>query len=313
VRLRDTARRLQQGLLHRRARRTSYGVLRTQNRLVVLRHGLHLRLRGEHSRGSELQVQRHRATRRLLLLFTSPTCGPCAALMPTVSGWQRELAEELTIALVSEGNEDAIRAEAEQHTLDRVLIDNELAVYAGYAANGTPSAVLVSPDREIASWVASGIEWIERLVGHAVAEPAAEGEDFDEGLPVGEPVPDLALHDLEGRRVELAELRGADLALLFWNPDSGFCRSMHDDLLAWEADPPAGAPALVVVSSGETEAIAEEGFRSRVFVDSEFETGGAFGAGGTPMAVRIDAEVNVASPLAAGPDSVLALLAARAS
>lgn len=251
--------------------------------------------------------------RPLLLLFTSPTCGPCGALMTTVSEWQREHAEELTIALVSDGDEDAIRAEAEQHALAQVLIDEKLAVYGHYEANGTPSAVLVSPDGEIASWVASGTDWIERLVDRAVAEPAEEGEAFDEGLPVGEHVPDLALHDLEGRRVELAELRGADLALLFWNPDCGYCRSMHDDVLAWEADPPAGAPALVVVSSGEVEAIAEEGFRSRVFVDSEFEVGSAFGAGGTPMALRIDAEGNVASPLTAGPDSVLALLGARAA
>jgi peroxiredoxin len=246
--------------------------------------------------------------RPLVLLFTSPTCGPCAALMPTVSGWVRELADELTIALVSDGDEEAIRAEAEQHGFDHMLLDEKLAVYQSYAANGTPSAVIVSPDREIASWVASGSEWIERLVGGTVAE---EEEAPDEGLPVGEPVPDLALQDLEGRRVELAELRGSDLALLFWNPDCGFCRSMHEDLLAWEADPPAGAPALVVVSSGEAEPTAEEGFRSRVFVDSEFDAGNAFGAGGTPMAVRIDAEGKVASPLVAGPDSVLALLGAR--
>jgi thiol-disulfide isomerase/thioredoxin len=192
-----------------------------------------------------------------------------------------------------------------------VLIDDELSVYNGYQANGTPSAVLVSPDGEVASWVASGSDWVERLVSRAVA-----GEDEpleDEGLPVGTPVPDLALHDLEGRRVGLAELGGTDLAVLFWNPDCGFCRSMHDDLLAWEADPPAGGPALVVVSAGDAEAIAEEGFRSRVFVDSEFEVGNAFGAGGTPMAVLIDADGNVASPLAAGPDLVLALLGARAA
>ena len=249
--------------------------------------------------------------RPLLLLFTSPTCGPCAGLMPSVSDWQRDYAEQLTIAIVSDGNEAAIRAEAEEHALAQVLIDNELAVYNGYQANGTPSAVLVSPDGEVASWVASGADWVERLVSRAVA-----GEDEpleDEGLPVGTPVPELTLEDLEGRRVELAELGGTDLALLFWNPDCGFCRSMHEDLLAWEADPPSGGPALVVVSAGEAETIAGEGFRSRVFVDSEFEVGNAFGAGGTPMAVRIDADGNVASPLAAGPDMVLALLGARAA
>lgn len=251
--------------------------------------------------------------RPLLLFFTSPTCGPCGALMPAVSLWQREHTEALTIALVSGGDEEAIRADAEQHALVRVLIDEKLAVYGDYEANGTPSAVLVSPDRKIASWVASGTDWIERLVGHAVAEPTEVGEAFEEGLPVGEPAPQLALPDLEGRRVELSELRGADIALLFWSPDCGYCRSMHADLLAWEADPPAGAPALVVVSSGEADATAEEGFASRVLLDGEFEAGGAFGAGGTPMAVRVDAEGNVASPLVTGADAVLALLGVRAA
>jgi thiol-disulfide isomerase/thioredoxin len=248
--------------------------------------------------------------RPLLLLFTSTACGPCAALMPTVAAWQREHAEALTIALVSAGEEEAIRAEAEQRALARVLIDEDLAVYGDYEANGTPSAVLVSPEGKIASWVASGTDSIERIVGHAAAEPAEDEAAFEEGLPVGEPAPQLALPDLEGRRVELAELRGTDIALLFWNPDCGYCRSMHEDVLAWEDDPPAGAPALVVVSSGEAEATAAEGFVSRVLLDSEFEAGGAFGAGGTPMAVRIDAHGSVASPLAAGADAVFVLLGA---
>ncbi len=244
--------------------------------------------------------------RPLLLLFTSPSCGPCGTLMPTVSDWQRHHSEVLTIALVSDGEEDAIRAEAEQHALVRVLIDEKLAVYRAYEANGTPSAVLVSADGEIASWVASGSEWIERLVDNATALPE------EEGLPIGEPAPQLALPDLEGRQVELADLRRADTVFLFWNPGCGFCRSMHEDVLAWEADPPPGAPALVVVSSGEADATAEEGFTSRVLLDGEFEAGSAFRAGGTPTAVRIDTEGNVASPLVTGADAVLALLGAHA-
>lgn len=245
--------------------------------------------------------------RPLLLLFTSPSCGPCNALMPAVSAWQSEHAEVLTIALVSDGEEDAVRAEAEKHALARVLIDEELTVYGAYEANGTPSAVLVSADGEIASWVASGSEWIERLVGNATA-PAEE----QEGLPVGEPAPLLALPDLEGRRVELAELRDADTVFLFWNPGCGFCRSMHDDVLAWEADPPPGAPALVVVSSGEADATAEEGFRSRVLLDGAFEAGSAFRSGGTPTAVLVDTTGSVASPLVTGGDAVLTLLGAQA-
>ena len=51
--------------------------------------------------------------------------------------------------------------------------------------------------------------------------------------------------------------------LLFWNPGCGFCRSLHEDLLAWEASPPEGAPALVVVSAGDAVGVKAEGFASR--------------------------------------------------
>jgi len=248
--------------------------------------------------------------RPLLLLFTSPACGPCAALMPTVTTWQSEHTDALTIAVVSGSDAEAVRAEAQEHDLARVLIDEGRAVSTAYEANATPSAVVVSPDREIASWVASGSEWIERLVRDAVAEPADGGADGEGGLAIGEPAPALALPDLEGRRVELSELRGSDVALLFWNPGCGHCRSMHSDLIAWEADRPAGATGLVIVSSGDTEATKEEGFASRVLLDADFEAGAAFAAGGTPMAVRIDAEGNVASPVAAGAAAVLALVGA---
>ena len=47
---------------------------------------------------------------------------------------------------------------------------------------------------------------------------------------------------------------------------------------------------------------------SRVLLDAGLEASAAFAAGGTPMAVRIDAEGNVASPLAAGGDAVFSLL-----
>ena len=242
--------------------------------------------------------------RPLLLLFTSSTCGPCAALMPKVAAWQSEYEEMLTIALLGRGDPAAILAEAEEHELARVLIDEGFAVSAAYEANETPSAVVVSPDQQIASWVASGPEWIERLVRGAVAEHEQAGSR----LKMGEPAPRLALLDLAGRTVELSEFRGSDVTLLFWNPGCAFCQSMREDLLAWEADRPTNPSSLVVISSGDTAATREESFTSRVLLDADFEAGAAFSAGGTPMAIRIDSEGNVASPLAAGADSVLALL-----
>jgi len=44
------------------------------------------------------------------------------------------------------------------------------------------------------------------------------------------------------------------------------------------------------------------------WLDNEFKTGRAFGASGTPSAVLLDREGNVASPIAVGSDDVLTLL-----
>lgn len=243
----------------------------------------------------------------LLLLFTSPTCGPCRGLMPTVARWQRDRSAELTVALVNGGEHGAVRDDAREHGLTQMLLDESHSVYAAYQANGTPSAVLVSPDGTIGSWMASGADWVERLVADTV------GANRLSGLPVGAPAPELELSDLDDRSLELPGALGADTVLLFWNPSCGFCRAMHEDLLAWEAERGAGAPALVVLSSGEPEAVRAEGFRSRVVLDPDGAASSAFEAGGTPMAVLLDGDGRVASNLAAGADEVFGLLRARIS
>jgi thiol-disulfide isomerase/thioredoxin/uncharacterized membrane protein YphA (DoxX/SURF4 family) len=238
----------------------------------------------------------------VLLLFTSPNCGPCKALLPRAAEWQREDADVLTVAFASDGEADDVRAEADEFELDHVLVDEGHRIYESFRANGTPSAVVVATDGTIASWVASGSEWIERLVAEATAEPAE-----DERLPLGSPAPDIGLTTLEGDSMTVSELRGRDTLLLFWNPDCSFCRSMHEELRAWEESMNGTAPQLVVVSSGDAESTREEGFRSLVLLDESFEAGSAFGANGTPMAVLVDRDGRVASSVVAGADAVLAL------
>jgi methylamine dehydrogenase accessory protein MauD len=241
--------------------------------------------------------------RPVLLLFTSPNCGSCAVLMPTVARWQREHADELTIALLSDGDGERIRAEAAEHGLERVLVDEGLTVYEAYLANGTPSAVLVGDDGSIASWLAAGSEWIESLV-----EQAHAGLGRTPGLPVGSEAPLTRLATLDGREVSVAEVVEGPTVALFWNPGCGFCRSMHDDVLAWEASRPAGAPALLVVSAGEAEEVRAERFASTVLLDPEWAVSTAFGADGTPMAVLVGADGRIASSVVGGGPAVLELL-----
>jgi thiol-disulfide isomerase/thioredoxin len=131
----------------------------------------------------------------------------------------------------------------------------------------------------------------------------------DEGLPVGAPAPALELRGIEGAIEPLVDPSGSDTLLLFWNPGCGYCQSILPALLAWEQEAHDDAPRLVVVSSGDADEIATDGFRSTTVLDQDFEAGRAFGAGGTPMAVVVDGHGKIASLLLAGGDAVLRALA----
>lgn len=243
--------------------------------------------------------------RPLLLLFTSPSCVPCSVLMPTVAGWQQDHADELTVALLSDGDEELIRAEAAEHGLEHVLVDETLSAYEAYEANGTPSAVLLGDDGTIASWLAAGSEWIASLF-----EEALHGRGRTPGLPVGSEAPSFRLKTLAGGEASVAEVVGGSTVVLFWNPGCGYCRAMHDDVRRWEVAPPNGAPALVVVSAGTPEEVRQEGFTSQVLLDREWNVSGAFGADGTPMAVLVNGDGRVATPVVTGAPAVLELLGA---
>lgn len=239
----------------------------------------------------------------LLLVFTSPGCGPCHALLPAIARWQRELTDRLTVAVASAGELEAIRGQESEHGLAPMLVDADLSLSESYLSTGTPSAVLIAPDGTIATYVAAGSDEIEALVDRVATAPA------EEGLPVGSPAPTLELLGIGGAIEPLVDPLGKSTVLLFWNPGCGYCQSMLPALLAWEQDKDYSAPRLVVVSSGDTEETLEDGFGSTIVLDPEFEVGQAFEAGGTPMAVVVDAEGKIASPLMEGGEAVLARLA----
>ncbi len=260
-----------------------------------------------------------------LLLFTNPSCGPCLALMPEVGQWQREHAVTLTIAVVSEGTAEENRAKCREHGLSPVLLQQKREVAESYHAWGTPAAVVVRPDGFVGSQLAQGGDNIRKLIANTVEVPqpfppqlasaSGNGQKGNRNQPeprhamasVGKSAPTLKLRDLSGKSVTLREFRGHKTLLLFWNPACGYCQQMLNDLKAWEADPPAGAARLVVISAGTVEANRAMNLRSTVLLDPDFQAGPAFGANGTPMAVIVDATGCIASEVAAGAQAVLAL------
>lgn len=242
-----------------------------------------------------------------LLVFADPGCRPCHALMPRVAEWQREHVDELAVVVVSAGSREDVRAEVEEHELGLVLLDGDRRLYESLDVAGTPGAVLLRPDGTIGSGVAGGAEAIEQLVERALGEEVRESR-----LPVGSGVPALRLADLGGRKTALRTvLRGREAIVLFWNPECGFCRAMHEELLAWEESTFPDAPRLVVVSSGEREAVRAEGFRSQVLLDPDFAAGETFGTDGTPTAILVDGEGRVASGIVTGARQIFALTRSR--
>ncbi len=106
----------------------------------------------------------------VLLLFSHPACGPCAALLPEVGRWQQDRADELVVALISSGALEDDRAQAEEHGLTLVLHEDDDLVAREYGVSGTPMALLVDSGGRVASELAVGADAIGELVS-SVVEP----------------------------------------------------------------------------------------------------------------------------------------------
>lgn len=106
--------------------------------------------------------------RPLLLIFTSPSCGPCILLFQEIRDWQHTHGEQLTIALISRGTIKENFVNVARNSLGRVLLQQEREVAETYGANVTPTAVVISPDGKIASRVAAGADEIRNLLETAL-------------------------------------------------------------------------------------------------------------------------------------------------
>ena len=275
-------------------------------------------------RGEEVTLEGLRAAGKpVVLIFTSPDCAPCTDLLPEIGRWREEHAGKLTISLVSHLSAEENRAKVAEHGLEEhVLLQKDWEVADAYGAEATPSAVLIRPDGTIGSPLAEGADAVEDLVAHAVGGHAqlpllhsngghaAHEEAVPAAPKVGELAPEVRLPDLEGEIVDLEYFRGEETLLLFWSPSCGHCQEMLYDLKEWEANPPKGAPRLIVVSDGTVEANKEQGLRSPVVLDQGYRVSDAFGALGTPSAVLVDAEGHVASTVVGGAPAVLRLAGA---
>jgi len=270
--------------------------------------------------GEEVTLDGLRARGKpVMLMFTDPSCEPCMELLPDVGRWQQQYAGKLTIALVGRGTIAENSAEASEHGVENVLLQEDWEVADAYEVDATPGAVVVSPEGIIGSPVAQGPDEVEALLAQAVGERAqlpllhstaghaAHEETEPAGPKVGEPAPEIRLQDLERKHVSLEDFRGEEVLVLFCSPGCGFCQEMMPDIKEWEAAPPDGAPRLLVVSDESVEENKAMGFGSPVVLDDTYAVWDAFDVGGTPSAVLVDAEGRIASEMVIGSGAVIEL------
>jgi peroxiredoxin/uncharacterized membrane protein YphA (DoxX/SURF4 family) len=247
------------------------------------------------------------------VLFWNPGCGFCQRMLDDLKTWESEKPEDAPKLLVVSTGE--VERNRELGLSSPVVLDSGFTVGRAFGASGTPSAVLVGADGKIASGFAVGGPTVISLLKNEASnllDPSAAGEaeapPAPRGVPVGGKAPKVQLPDLEGKEVNLDEIRNGRTALLFWNPGCGFCQHLVEDIKSWEKNRPKSAPQLVLISTGAPEANREYGFKSTILLDQGFRTGEAFGASGTPSAILIDADGNVASGLSVGGPEVMNLL-----
>jgi thiol-disulfide isomerase/thioredoxin/uncharacterized membrane protein YphA (DoxX/SURF4 family) len=264
----------------------------------------------------------------VMLVFTSPTCGPCAALIPEIGRWQREHPARLTIAVIGEGTVELNRSKVTEAGLQDVLLQRTREIAAAYDVPGTPGAVIVYPEGVIASPVALGADSIRGLLGQvlevAASAPIALQDEVSLEVPpipasapgrhtasVGDPLPDLPVTELMGGTVRLPDLIESETLLLFWSSSCGFCAQMQPAIRDWELNPPPGAPRLIVILSPAAGDKQVVNFRAPIVIDRDGAVARALGANGTPMGVLVDADGRLASPVAAGEPEVMELARGR--
>ncbi len=112
--------------------------------------------------GGEVAL-RDLAERDTALLFWNPRCSFCRSLHEDILSWESSPPDRApALVVVSAG--EAVSVKAEGFASD-VILDPEWTVSSALRANGTPMAVLVSPDGRIASGVVGGGPAVLELLG----------------------------------------------------------------------------------------------------------------------------------------------------
>ena len=122
------------------------------------------------------------AGKDIFLVFSSPYCESCQALVPDLSRWMRDHRESLNIIVVVRGTAKENLAKLKDIDISRVLLHPGFEVAEAYDCTATPSAVLIGADGRIQSDLAVGVATIRRRIASRAklsSVPAPSGRDLN--------------------------------------------------------------------------------------------------------------------------------------
>ena len=117
--------------------------------------------------------------KRVMLVFSSPHCGPCNTLVPELERQHREH-PELEMVMISKGEPKENRAKVKEYNLTfPIVLQPQWEVSRRYAIFATPVAYLIDEQGVIVHDAAAGVEAIEELIATAgrtmESEPVSVG------------------------------------------------------------------------------------------------------------------------------------------
>jgi peroxiredoxin len=104
----------------------------------------------------------------ICLVFSSPYCESCAALVPYVRRWMLEYRESLNMFIISRGTAKDALAKMKDIEVSRVLLQKDFEVSEMYGCTATPAAVLIGSDGMVRSQLVVGRDEIRKLIASAV-------------------------------------------------------------------------------------------------------------------------------------------------
>lgn len=115
--------------------------------------------------------------RRSVLVFVSPSCGPCIQLMPHLAVFQRERGRKINVVVVSNSGADAAsKLAATQKSTMTMLADPEGTIAQAYQARATPFAYHLDKEGRVQRrGIVNDLAGLEALLENASpSEPTVE-------------------------------------------------------------------------------------------------------------------------------------------